>query len=51
MKNDYVPFGAEWEKDLNKLPKKALISLFKNLCLKNIEQAEALKKVQKEKLK
>jgi hypothetical protein len=29
---DYEPFGEDWEKELNKLPKKILIEMYKTKC-------------------
>lgn len=31
----YDPFGNEWEKELNKLPKQAIIQMYKTVCIEN----------------
>lgn len=46
MEKDYVPFGKEWESEMNKLPKRVLIGLLKKQYQIDIKQMEALKKVQ-----
>ena len=45
-KDEYIPYGPEWEKEMMKLPKSMLIKMFKSKCLElqNIthEQEKAL---------
>ena len=35
--SEYIPFGEEWKNELIKLPKIAIIALYRNLCLKESE--------------
>ena len=30
---EYEPYGSDWEKEMMKLPKKLLISMYKKKCL------------------
>jgi len=46
MEKEYIPFGKEWEKEMNKAPKRILIAMLKKQCQMDIKQMEALKKVQ-----
>lgn len=41
MSGDYEPFGAEWEAEMMKLPKKCLIGFLRAKCR---ELAQAVKK-------
>jgi len=43
---DYIPFGKEWEKEMNTLPKKALVSMLR----KQLDWAELRKEFHKETL-
>ena len=40
---DYTPFGKEWESYLMRLPKKGIIELYKNTCIKLNETEEQLR--------
>lgn len=33
MPENYTPYGPEWEKEVMKMPKKAIIQLYKNQCI------------------
>ena len=37
MEKEYEPFGEEWKAEINKLPKKVLIDLYRDACIKNTE--------------
>jgi hypothetical protein len=32
--SEYTPYGAEWEKELMKMPKTAIIDLYRKVCMK-----------------
>lgn len=41
FRENYVPFGEEWEAELLKLPKKQLVAMYRNACIQRI-QAKAV---------
>jgi len=38
-KKDYIPYGEEWEKEINKFPKKDIIKMLAD-ALKNKKESE-----------
>lgn len=40
---EYIPFGPEWEKEMMKLPKKAIIDMFRTKCkeVQNLKNEQA----------
>ena len=42
----YVPFGKEWEKEMNRIPKKTLVKMFKEKALVSQTYLEALLKIE-----
>ena len=43
MPEDYQLFGPEWEKEMKKLKKAVLISLYRDKCQKEIKLQEAIR--------
>lgn len=44
-KDDYIPFGEEWEKEIMKMPKKYIIGMYRANCIRNKEIISALTKI------
>lgn len=43
MTEEYQPFGPEWEKEMMKLKKSVLISLYRDKCKKEIELQKGIR--------
>jgi hypothetical protein len=45
-KDNYIPFGEEWEKEIMKMNKKFIVEMLKVQCLRNQNNRENLKKIE-----
>ncbi len=43
MPEDYQSFGSEWEKEMMKLKKSILISMYRDKCQKEIKRQEEIR--------
>lgn len=43
---NYEPYGAEWEKELMKLPKKFIINMYRNVCIKLQDKEAEIKEME-----
>jgi predicted Zn-dependent protease with MMP-like domain len=43
---NYEPYGEEWEKELMKLPKKFIINMYRNVCIKLQDKETEIKELE-----